>query len=331
MRLLFVGDVMLGRLVNQVLQREGPAYPWGSALHIIRAADWRVCNLECVISDLGEPWSVTPKVFHFRSDAKNIAVLQAAALDAVSLANNHVLDYEYEAFVQMLRILNGSGIVHAGAGLTAVEAARCAVSTVGGLRVGMMAFTDNEPGWEATPVMPGVLYVPIDHHDKRADALFSAIRLAKLQVDLLVVSAHWGPNWGRRPLSEQVDFGHALIDVGADIVFGHSCHVFQGIEWYRDRLILYSTGDFIDDYAVDEVERNDESFIFVVETEQAELKKVRLYPTLIEGCQATLAGYHDATRIAEEMETLCRELGTPTQWIERERCLEVGSVYSKIA
>jgi len=62
-----------------------------------------------------------------------------------------------------------------------------------------------------------------------------------------------------------IPFGHLLIDSGADIVFGHSCHVFQGIEIYRGRPILYSTGDFIDDYAADGIERNDESFIFLIE------------------------------------------------------------------
>jgi poly-gamma-glutamate synthesis protein (capsule biosynthesis protein) len=222
MRLLLVGDVMLGRLVNQMLEREGPAYPWGNTLEIFKGADWRGCNLECVISDLGEPWSVPPKVFHFRSDAKNIGVLKAAGVDAVSLANNHVLDFEYEAFAQMLRLLDGAGIAHAGAGLTVAEASRCAVRTVAGVRVGMIAFTDNEPGWEASGVMPGVLHVPIDRSDKRAEALFSAVRLGKLEVDVLVVSAHWGPNWGRRPPAEHVDFGHGLIDAGADIVFGHS-------------------------------------------------------------------------------------------------------------
>ncbi|HXG49726.1 MAG TPA: CapA family protein, partial [Methylomirabilota bacterium] len=90
-KLLFVGDVMLGRLVNDLLKHEPPEYPWGNTLPLFRQADWRCCNLECAISDRGSPWSETPKVFHFRSAAKNIAVLKAARIDAVSLANNHSL------------------------------------------------------------------------------------------------------------------------------------------------------------------------------------------------------------------------------------------------
>jgi poly-gamma-glutamate synthesis protein (capsule biosynthesis protein) len=115
MRVLIVGDVMLGRLVNQALASNPPGYPWGDTLPLFACADLRICNLECVLSDRGRPWSATNKVFHFRSDAKNVAVLDAAKIDVVSIANNHALDYEYEALTEMLEVLNRGGISHAGA------------------------------------------------------------------------------------------------------------------------------------------------------------------------------------------------------------------------
>jgi poly-gamma-glutamate synthesis protein (capsule biosynthesis protein) len=86
MRILLIGDVMLGRLVNQVLKSESAAYVWGDTLALFAAADVRICNLECVLSDRGRPWSITPKVFHFRSDRKNVAVLRAAKIDGNCLA-----------------------------------------------------------------------------------------------------------------------------------------------------------------------------------------------------------------------------------------------------
>jgi len=92
LQLLLLGDCMLGRLVNEVLENAPPEYPWGDTLPILHSADWRICNLECVISDQGAPWPVYPKVFHLRSAAKNIAVLDAAWMNGVSLANNHVLN-----------------------------------------------------------------------------------------------------------------------------------------------------------------------------------------------------------------------------------------------
>ena len=139
----------------------------------------------------------------------------------------------------------------------------------------------------------------------------------------MIVSAHWGPNWGYQPVSEHIPFGHLLVENGADIVFGHSSHVFRGIEIYRDRPILYSTGDFVDDYAVDEIERNDESFVFVVETGGGRDTVLRLYPTVISHIQACLAGPRDAVTIAARMQRLCAKLGTHARWVEEDRYLEI--------
>ncbi|HYB90287.1 MAG TPA: CapA family protein, partial [Candidatus Binataceae bacterium] len=136
MKLLFVGDVMLGRLVNDLLERVPADYPWGDTLPLFAQADWRACNLECVISDRGEPWGITPKAFHFRSDAKNIATLESARIDAVSLANNHTLDFEYGAMFEMLRLLDAAGIQHAGAGRDLAQAARPAISRAAGAAIG---------------------------------------------------------------------------------------------------------------------------------------------------------------------------------------------------
>lgn len=74
MKIAFMGDVMLGRLVNEALKHEPHEYPWGDTLDILKNADLRICNLECVISDVGQPWSETAKAFHFRTDEKNTAV-----------------------------------------------------------------------------------------------------------------------------------------------------------------------------------------------------------------------------------------------------------------
>lgn len=323
MKLLFAGDVMLGRLVNRALQRLPPEYPWGDTIPLFASADWRMCNLECVISDRGRPWSLTPKIFHFRSDAENVAVLEAAHIDTVSLANNHSLDYEYEAMFDMLRILNKAKIAHAGAGADLAEASSPAVSQVQGLRIGVIAFTDNEPAWEAATEQAGVWFVPIDLENARAAGLMAKIHRIREEVDLLVVSVHWGPNWGHEPPPEHIGFARALIDAGADAVFGHSGHVFRGIEIYRQRPIIYCAGDFIDDYAVDEVERNDRSMIFILEYDHGSLRKIRLYPTVIRDFQARLAQGSEAEWIGRKMQQLCADLATSSLWLRDEQCLEI--------
>ena len=322
-RLLFVGDVMLGRLVNEVLEQAPPEYPWGDTLPLFRGADWRCCNLECVLSDRGQPGAATPKAFHFRSDARNVAVLKTAGVNAVSLANNHTLDFDHVALMDMLRSLDNAGIAHSGAGANLVAAANPAIAEVQGLRVGLISFTDNQPEWEATPESAGVFHVPTDVGDQRTSKLFELIRYTRQRVNLLIVAAHWGPNWGYAPPPAQIPFGHALIDAGADVVFGHSGHVCRGIEIHHGRPVIYSAGDFIDDYAVDKVERNDRSFVFVVEVAGGALHQLKLYPTAIRMCQACLARGAEAEETARQMRRLCLDLGTEARWNAGGHCLEI--------
>ena len=315
---------MLGRLVNDLLERVPADYPWGDTLPLFAQADWRACNLECVISDRGEPWGLTPKAFHFRSDAKNIATLKSAQIDAVSLANNHTLDFEYDAMFEMLRLLDAAGIQHAGAGRDLAQAAAPAISRVRGTTIGMIAITDNEPEWEARPGRAGVFYSPIDETDERAQAVFEALRKMRAVTDVAILSAHWGPNWGYKPPGDHIRFAHALIDAGADIVFGHSGHVFRGIEVYKRRPIIYCAGDFIDDYAVDEIERNDESFVFIVDVSDARVAGIRLHPTEIVESQAMIARGERAEEIAYKMAGLCADMSTRICWLPAEQVLEIS-------
>lgn len=135
-RLALVGDVMLGRLVNEMLKHSDRAYPWGDTLSILQNSDLRICNLECVLSDVGNPWSATPKMFHFRSDEKNVNSLQSAKIKIVSLANNHVLDYEDDALLRMLDLLEKQKILHTGAGKNLQEASQPAICQVKGQKIG---------------------------------------------------------------------------------------------------------------------------------------------------------------------------------------------------
>ncbi|MBZ5540113.1 MAG: CapA family protein [Acidobacteriia bacterium] len=331
LELLLLGDCMLGRLLDEVLQNAPPHYPWGDTLPLLESADWRLCNLECVLSDRGSPWSVFPKTFHFRSAAKNIAVLQAARINAVSLANNHVLDYGYDALLEMLEILDRAGIVHSGAGANLEQASRLASATVCGRKLGLLAFTDNEPEWEAGADWPGTFYVPTDLADARAKKLLQAVREHRKAVDLLIVSAHWGGNWGYTPPEEHVLFAHALLDAGADLLFGHSSHVFRGIEFYRGRPILYGAGNFVDDYAVDRIERNDQSFIYVAEFANNQPRALRLYPTLIRGFRANRAEGIHAQNIAGKMTKLCADLQTAAKWNSERQRLEIHGPAAKRA
>lgn len=314
MRLVFLGDVMLGRLVNRALEGKPPAFPWGDVLPALQAADGAVCNLECVFSDRGAPWP--GKLFTFRSDARNVRVLQVAGVRAVSLANNHVLDFGDQALADCLEVLDAAGIARAGAGRDAREAQRPAVWTCGGLRVGMVAFTDNEPEWEAGPDRPGVFYAPVDPEDLRFQKVVELTRALARGVDRVVVSAHWGPNWGRRPLPKHRAAARVLAEAGAHVVWGHSAHIVRGVEFVGGCVVLYSCGDFVDDYAVDEVERNDWSFAFFLNWLDHGVQ-VDLVPTTIRDFHAELARGREREAICRRMWELCQELGTEVEETDR--------------
>ncbi len=305
--LALIGDVMLGRGVNETLGRLPPESPWGDTLSVLRSADFRICNLECAISDRGSPQE---KKFCFRSDARNIAVLEAGRINAVSMANNHALDFGCEALADTLALLDRAGIAHAGAGANLDQAFAPGIASMRGTKIGLLSFTDNEPLWEAGRERPGIAYVPVDLTEDRAMRLLRAVESARREVDILVVAAHWGRNWGYRPPHPHFAFGRELIERGADIVFGHSAHVFRGVEIYRGRPILYGTGNFIDDYAVDSEERNDESFIFMVDIDAAGPRAMHLHPTVIHYCQAALASNERVHAIMSKMVQLSREMGT---------------------
>lgn len=322
-KLLLVGDVMLGRLVNEVLKVESPAYPWGDTLPLFQQADVRLCNLECVISNGGTPWSATPKIFHFRSDAKNVAVLQAAHMDAVSLANNHILDFDVAGLLETRHHLEHAGIHAAGAGVTFKEASQPAIWEAQGRSVGLIACTDNEPAWAASENHPGVWHVPIRVQDQRTHQLLEIVQRTKANVACLIVSVHWGSNWGYDPPAGHQPFAHALIDQGTDVVFGHSSHVVRGIEIYQGKPIIYGAGDFVDDYSVDPVERNDQSFLFMIELSEKNFMHIFLYPTVIRCWQARRASNEEREIIRKGMQRRCAQLKTEARWNEQEERLEI--------
>jgi poly-gamma-glutamate synthesis protein (capsule biosynthesis protein) len=178
--------------------------------------------------------------------------LTIARPDVCALANNHVLDFGRTGLLDTLDALAGSGIRTAGAGRDLDAARRPAVVDLPhGRRVLVVAVAAGSSGvpagWRAGPRAPG-----IDRVDRlspaAADAVTERVRALRRPGDVVVVSVHWGPNWGYEVPEEQERFARRLVDGGVDVVHGHSSHHPKQIEIYRDRLILYGCGDFIDDY-----------------------------------------------------------------------------------
>jgi len=313
--LALTGDVMLGRKVAEVLNDYmRPEEPWGDVRPFLDASDLRIINLECAITDNEQPWTRTPKVFHFRTQPSAIETLRTARIDACSLANNHTLDFEEQGLLDTLEHLDAAGIRHAGAGRDREEAADPAILTVPAdhtRRVALVAFTDNEPPFAAGTDRPGTNYLPVSLKPdvlRRVERAVSDVR--EMGVDTVIFSNHWGPNMVQRPREIFRRFARAVIDRGVDIYYGHSAHIFQGVEIYRGKPILYDTGDFIDDYTVDPRLRNDWSFLFQVSVEEGTLERLDLTPVKLSYARVDLATGGEREEILDRMERLSAEMGT---------------------
>ena len=301
--ILFAGDTMLGRLVNEVIKEKGYNYPWGNVLPQLKKADLRIINLETTLTSSEEK---EPKVFNFKSNPEHVKVLQAAQIDIVNLANNHSKDFGNEGLLETIKVLESAEIKHVGAGKNNIEARNPIIVTANGIKIGILGATDNEPTWIATKSGPGANYF----HVQQLDQLLADIKALKQKVDIAIVSLHWGPNMRLRPTQEYIDAAHKMIDAGADIIQGHSAHLFQGVELYHNKLIMYDTGDFVDDYHVDRTLRNDWSFLFFVTINKKGIQGVKLIPILIGNMQVNLAKKPEKSAIMKRMQQLSHEFGT---------------------
>lgn len=283
-RLMLAGDVMTGRGIDQILpfpggpaihegwrgvydarrfvefaeRRHGalPAerdagYVWGDLPGIVseRRPDLRIVNLETAITRSSAPWSGKP--MHFRMNPENTGSLSAVA-DFCALANNHTLDWGYAGLEDTLDSLRRNGIAFSGAGANESQAWAPAILPLpGGGRVLIWSLatplSGAAPVWAATADRAGIcLVVP---GRSALEKLAGAIASQRSKGDLVVVSIHWGGNWGYGMHEATRRFAHALIDLaGVEVVHGHSSHHVRGIEVYRGKLILYGCGDLINDY-----------------------------------------------------------------------------------
>lgn len=301
-----MGDVMIGRSLDQIIAEKGYAYVWGDALALIRSTDINVINLENTLTTGDRR---VEKVFNFKASPDKVASLLEAKVTLANLANNHILDFSAEGMVETLQTLRTGGILYAGAGANHLEATAPARLERKGFRIGMLGFTDNEPGWKAGPGKSGTNYIDINSARDRQEALEAIARLRK-EADILIVSIHWGPNMRDQPSGLFVDFAHRMIEHGADIIHGHSAHIFQGIEVYKNKLILYDTGDFVDDYAVDPGLKNNHSFFYAVTVGADGVLKLRLVPVLISHYQVNLARGDNYRWSIQRVQQLSARFGT---------------------
>lgn len=216
-----------------------PATAFGPIAPVLQGADLALLNLETAVTDRGTP---EPKEFHFRAPAAAYAAVKAAGVDAVSLANNHVLDYGRVGLADTLDAAAASAMPVFGAGRDARQAYAPWLTTVRGTRVAVLGFsqiTTLADTWGARDDRAGVA-LSFDPERVR-----SAVAAARAQADVVVAFNHWGPEGDGCPSQRQKDLLAVLVAAGVDIVLGAHAHVLQGVGWSGRTFVAYGMGNFV--------------------------------------------------------------------------------------
>jgi len=320
--LAFLGDVMLGRKVSRALKNHPPEYFYGDVLPILRQADAVLANLEAPITTSDERWRRTWKSFHFRADPDAVRILTCGNIRFVCLANNHMMDFGASGLKDTLATLDAAGIRRAGAGADAAEAAAPVMLELPKLKIGLLAATDNMPEFSAGPSQAGTHHLRFSRKSAGLDWVErSVIALREAGAGLVVLSLHWGPNMRLRPTRKFRDFAHGAIERGVDVIHGHSAHVFQAVERHKGGVIIYDSGNFIDDYWKFPFRQTFWSFVFMLDVEASRPARLRLTPVHIHASPLGVATGEIKAAIKQRMKKLCTPFGTPL--IDTEEGLEI--------
>jgi poly-gamma-glutamate capsule biosynthesis protein CapA/YwtB (metallophosphatase superfamily) len=309
LRLALAGDTMLGRGVAEAIARGQRRLLDSDVVAIAADADVFLLNLECCISERGQPWPAPGKPFFFRAPPRAGELLAGWGVDCVSIANNHALDYGHLALLDTLDHLRALGIAYAGAGADLEEARAPRWLDVGDRRVAVIAATDHPADFAATPDRAGVAYA-----DLRAgvpDWLQTALATAAA-ADARLCLMHWGPNMTAAPVAHVRQAASQLRGAGASLIAGSSAHVPHGA---ADG-ILYDLGDFIDDYAIDPRLRNDLGLLFLVTIVDGRAAQGEAIPLALDFCHTRLASGCDAHLICERFARACADLGGEAELVD---------------
>jgi poly-gamma-glutamate synthesis protein (capsule biosynthesis protein) len=316
-----LGYVQLAEAVNGPIARPvAYSYIWGDALAVLaeQQPDLRIVNLETSVTTSSDFWP--DKGINYRMHPENIGCLTAAGIDCCTLANNHVLDWGRAGLAETLEVLQQAGIASTGAGRDRQQAETPAIFPLPGKgRLLVFAWGSGTsgvpPDWAAGPARSGINLLP-DFSDDTLARIQTAVAAARQPRDVVLLSLHWGGNWGYHVPAEERRFAHHLIDeAGVDAVYGHSSHHPKGIEVYRDRLILYGCGDFLNDYegiSGYAQFRADLTLMYfpAFEASSGRLARLNLVPMRIKRLQAVRPGPDDCRWLAGILNREGQQFGT---------------------
>ncbi|WP_327011616.1 CapA family protein [Dactylosporangium sp. NBC_01737] len=235
--LVFAGDVHFMDRTAKLLK--DPATAFGPIASQLSAADLTIVNLETAITSRG---TEEPKTYHFRTTPVAIDALKAAGIDAVSIANNHTLDYGRVGLLDTLDALRSASFPAFGAGADADSAYRPWLTTVRGVKIAVLGFSqvgELSSSWAPGPSKPGIAMA---FDTTRA---LAAVTAARREADLVIVFNHWGDEGNSCANSTQKTFAGKLSAAGADLIIGAHAHTLQGSGWLGPTFVAYGLANFL--------------------------------------------------------------------------------------
>lgn len=232
------GDVAVDPDYIPALADQGWDHAWSGLNGLFLEDDLTVINLECVPSDLG---AALNKAFVFRCPTETLPSMKANGVDVANLGNNHSGDFGKEALVDGRDQLMAAGIGAVGAGRNAAEAGEPAVYDINGWKVAVVGFGGVAPddAWYATADSAGM------RNGDDTASMVEAVAAADALADLVVVTVHWGMELDTAPRQDDIERAEAMIEAGADIIFGHHSHRMQPLEMVGEAAVFWSLGNFV--------------------------------------------------------------------------------------
>lgn len=240
LKIACVGDIMcgdsfyaLGQGVASALDKYGKDFLSDNIVNIFRGHDLVLCNVECVLSDIGRKEN-SLRSLHMRGRPQAAEYLAQWGIKVAHVANNHILEQGVEAAVDTIRQLQSAGIKTVGAGEN------------GRFQSGI-GVVDVTLGDQLVTVIGACFHTGKYAFSSKLNEVLESIRAEASKENLVIVSVHWGDELIDRPSIWQRQVTREFISAGASLIIGHHPHVIQGVDDSNSALTAYSLGNFIFD------------------------------------------------------------------------------------
>lgn len=293
--LIAVGDIIMSRTVGIKIRESGDnALSFRKVSDILSQGDITFGNLEAPFHNQGD---LVREGMTFKAEPEFIDGLKLASFDVMSMANNHTKNQGSDGLLFTFDLLNQNNIKFCGAGKNFNEAHQPAILEVNGQKFAFLAYTYSDGIDFQTHLSqdePDVAFWDIAQAQKDIQAV-------KLQVDAVIAYMHAGQEYSPKPIAEQIEFAHAAIDAGADLVLGSHPHWIQNTEKYKDKYIIYSMGNFVFDQEWSQETK--EGVIVKLKYQDHKFNQAEFIPVIIENFnQPRVADGMEKDKILRQME-----------------------------